>query len=515
MTPPAGAQIANRCKLCHPQEVKEYEATQMAHSLGRPQPGLSGEFFHAASDTHFEVESSESGMIQRIKRHGVSGEYHIAYALGSGTHAFAFLIDVNGHLFQSPLGYFAGRGWGMSPGLEKARAPDFYRPITPDCLVCHAGRARPIDDTFNTYQNPPFEAQGITCDRCHGPVEAHLKNPVPGSIINPAKLPPRERASVCEQCHLAGEERIPNPGMQLSDFRAGMKLEDVYTVYVDKASLSPEGAKPLQVISHVQQLALSRCARESHGKLWCGTCHDPHLQPKDPAAYFRPKCLSCHEQKLLATHPKPDDDCIGCHMPRRPVSDGAHTVFTDHRIEINPPPVTSTVASIPPPEELVAWHEPAGALAERNLGLADIKVGERFESFPMVHEGFKLLTAAREKFPNDPAVLLGIGKVFLVVNDGTQAAKRFELLIQQQPDVALNYDYAGLAQKELHDKSKAVAYEKRAIQLDPQMVTPYQELLDIYSDTHDIEGFLETLQQYHQAFPQKLDAQELLVRARK
>ncbi len=486
----------------------------MAHSLSRPKPGFSGKYFHAASGSHFEIVSSKSGMIQRIERHGVNGEYPVAYVLGSGAHAFSYLIELNGHLFQSPLGYFPGRGWAMSPGYEEARAPDFDRPVTPDCLFCHSGRARPVEKTLNTYQDPPFEAEGITCERCHGPVDAHLKNPVPGSIVNPANLPPRERSSVCEQCHLAGEDRVPNPGMQLSDFHAGMKLEDVYTVYVDKDSLNPEGANSFRVISQVQQLALSRCARESQGKLWCGTCHDPHVQPKAPVTYFRAKCLSCHGQKLLARHPKPDYNCIGCHKPRRPVSDGAHTVFTDHRIEIHPPPATSTTDRTPPPTELVAWHEPAGDLAKRNLGLANIKVGEQIESFPMVNAGFELLNAVRDKFPDDPAVPLGIGKVFLVVNDGAQAAQTFEPLIQQQPDVTLNYFYAGLAEKELHDKSKAVEYLEKAIRLDPQLVPPYQELLDIYSADHDREKLLETLQRYHHAFPQKLDAQEVLARAR-
>ncbi len=511
---PSPARPANHCENCHPQEVKGYEASQMAHSLSRPKPGFSGKFFHAVSNTHFEVASSKSGMIQRIERDGVSGEYPIAYVLGSGAHALSFLIELNGHLFQSPLGYFPGRGWGMSPGYERDRAPDFDRPITADCLFCHAGRARPVENTLNSYEDPPFEAEGITCERCHGPVEAHLKNPVPGSIINPANLPPRERSSVCEQCHLAGEERVPNPGAQLSDFHAGMKLEDVYTVYVDKASLRPEGATPLHVISQVQQLALSRCARESQGKLWCGTCHDPHLQPKEPVAYFRAKCLACHGEKLLAKHSKPNYNCIGCHMPRRPVSDGAHTVFTDHRIEIHPPPASGTPASIPPPTERVAWHEPAGALADRNLGLADIKVGERSESFPMVHAGFELLLGARDRFPDDPAVPLGIGKVYLVVNDGAQAARNFELLIQQQPGTPLNYFYAGLAEKELHDEGKAVGYLEKAIQLDPQLVPPYQELLDIFSAAHDTEKLRETLQRYHQAFPQKLDAQEVLAHTR-
>jgi len=54
-------------------------------------------------------------MIQRLERNGVTAEYEVAYALGSGTHAFAYLIQLSDRLFQSPIGYFPGRGWEMSP----------------------------------------------------------------------------------------------------------------------------------------------------------------------------------------------------------------------------------------------------------------------------------------------------------------------------------------------------------------------------------------------------------------
>src|SRR5438477_172266 len=106
------------CARCHPKEVSGFAVTQMAHALGAPKPGLSGKYFHAVSGTHFTIESTSSGMVQHIERGGAAGEYKIPNALGSGAHAFAYLIELNGHLFQSPLGYFAGRGWGMSPGFE-------------------------------------------------------------------------------------------------------------------------------------------------------------------------------------------------------------------------------------------------------------------------------------------------------------------------------------------------------------------------------------------------------------
>jgi hypothetical protein len=449
-------------------------------------------------------------MVQRLERNGASGKYKVAYEIGSGTHAFAYLIELQDHLFQSPLGYFAGRGWDMSPGYENSKAPDFDRAITPDCLVCHSGRALPVPGTWNTYQNPPFEAEAIGCERCHGPTEAHLQNPVPGSIVNPANLPPRARDSICEQCHLNGEERVPNPGKRLSDFRPGQNLEDVYTVYVTAASRDPLRPYPLRVVSQVQQLALSTCARKSEGKLWCGTCHDPHLQPADPKTYFRDRCLSCHGVVLLKSHPKPNDDCIRCHMPLRPVTDGAHTVFTDHRISRRPLPQSDAAGADGPPT-LVAWHDPPAALAQRNLGLACIKVGDRRESPPLISQGFQLLYACCSDLPDDPPVLAGIGNALLAAGQASFAAGVFERAILIEPNNALSYLHAGLAEKALHDKEKTVDYLEKAMQLDPILEQPYRELVKFYAEDHDTVMLQRTSERYLKAFPESIRAQLLVL----
>ena len=171
----------------------------------------------------------------------------------------------------------------MAPGYEESRSPDFSRPVTLECLLCHSGKPQPIPDTLNRYRTPPFLEESISCERCHGSGEAHEKRPVPGSIVNPAKLEARARDSICEQCHLAGEVRIPNPGKSMADFQPGQRLEDAFTIYV---AAQPAGAT-LKVVSHAEQLALSACARNSGGKLWCGTCHNPHERPAQAAQYSR------------------------------------------------------------------------------------------------------------------------------------------------------------------------------------------------------------------------------------
>ena len=70
-------------------------------------------------------------MTQRMERDGLASQYSIAYSVGSGAHAVSYLIEVGNHLFESPLSYYAQFGWGISPGYENLKAPDFYRAVRP------------------------------------------------------------------------------------------------------------------------------------------------------------------------------------------------------------------------------------------------------------------------------------------------------------------------------------------------------------------------------------------------
>ena len=503
------------CAECHPKEVAGFEATPMGRSLGVPPRVPAGKFDHDASGSRFKVEWDGVRMIQHVERGGVHAEYEMSYAVGSGTHAFAYLTTIGGHLFESPLGYFPGRGWGMSPGYEHDTKPDFYRPVTPECLFCHAGSTRPLPGAYNAYQDPPFEAQAITCERCHGPTEAHLRAPLPGSIVNPAKLAPRARDSVCEQ-HAPLRARVANRGKQLSDFRAGENLEDVFDVYVSGVSKNSEAPDGLRVVSQVQQLALSKCARQSKGKLWCGTCHDPHSEPAQAATNFRARCLECHGEALVKRHPNPSDDCVGCHMPRRPVTDGAHTIFTDHRIAIHTSRELAASSAAcrryargsKAPASLFAWQEPAGALAQRNLGLAEVNVGDRLESFDLVNQGFQLLMNCWDSFPNDPALLTGLGRALLAAGHGPEAAAAFEQAIQIEPSVAVRYLNAALAvEGRALDDQKAIGNLEKTIQLDPLLEQPGLELALIYVAEHDPDMVRRTDERYLHAFPKSIRAQ--------
>jgi Cytochrome c554 and c-prime len=154
-----------------------------------------------------------TGYWQQLESGAEATDYRIDYVIGSGNHASGYLLDVAGHLFQSPIAYYKSRqAYDLAPGYEGLSHPDFTRPISEACLFCHAGAALKIPGTSNQYRSPPFAAESITCERCHGSAEKHLTDPRAGTIINPAKLAPAACDSICEQCHLLGVGRVLNPG---------------------------------------------------------------------------------------------------------------------------------------------------------------------------------------------------------------------------------------------------------------------------------------------------------------
>ncbi len=468
------AAFSQPCAACHSKQVEGYAKTGMGRSLRTPKSEPGGSFEHAKSNTTFLTRSTPSGVVQRMSHDGQNSDFLIEAVIGSGNHASCYVARVGDHLFQSPICFYK-RGYDMAPGYEDNPAPGFSRPVTLECLQCHSGKPLPIANSLNRYESPAFAEEAISCNRCHGDTAAHLKRPVRGSIVNPARLMGAVRDSVCEQCHLSGAARVLNPGKSFADFRPGQRTEDVFTTYV---AAGQSGAQPLKVVSHVEQMARSRCAIESKGKLWCGTCHDPHNKPEEPAAYFREKCLGCHQGPLPAAHPAKSSNCLPCHMPQREADDGGHTAFTDHWIERRP---RNPAAGAPAIERLAVWREPAPAVRARNLGLAMMTVGTRDSVPAMVEEGLKALRGVAA----DSSVLTGIGSALQARHEPVEAAKAFERAMTLNPKDPLAAESAGMARLEAGDKAAATQHLERALTLDPLLLPDIDVLLKLYREAGD------------------------------
>lgn len=453
----------------------------MSRSLRTASGEPDGEYVHAKSNTQFLVRSSRTAVYQRMQHDGQNWDYRIDYVVGSGSHASCYLARVGDHLFESPICLYPERGYAMAPGYEENSAPGYTRPVTIECLLCHSGKPLPIPGTLNGYRTPAFSEEAISCDRCHGDSAAHLRRPIPGSIVNPAKLPPAERDSVCERCHLAGAIRVLNPRKNLTDFHPGQALESAFTTYVAAA---PQAAgKPLRVISQSEQLAQSRCLTGSQGRMWCGTCHDPHDPPKDAVAYYRGKCLGCHRQALPAAHPARTTDCMSCHMPRREAEDGGHTAFTDHRIQRRPEKETPPA----PLQALRAWREPPGPWRDRNRALALNYAGIRYSSPAMVSESYAMLLPLEKTFPNDPDVLTALGNALLNRSRPADAASTFERALAARHDDPALEDDAGEAFLKAGGRPSAARHFEKALALDPLLLPVIEALLQIYRDAGDTD----------------------------
>jgi len=484
-----------RCVTCHPKEDAGYAKTGMARSLapvGASALPPDGSFEHEFSKTKFTVHSAGSTMTQSLSRKDETAEQTATFVIGSGSHAFGYLTQAGDHVFQSPLAYYTVKKiWDVAPGYESEPYPDFSRPVTAECLFCHAGKTLPIADSLNRYQSGVFSAYSITCERCHGDVSAHLNNPAPGSIVNPAKLAGAARASVCEQCHLTGEARIPNPGKAITGFKPGQALEDYYTTYIAAESTG----QSIKVVSHAEQLALSKCSLKSVDKLWCGTCHNPHDKPAETAAYYRGRCLSCHAATLEKSHAAADRDCVGCHMPKMPAKDGGHTAFTNHRI-LRTPGVQLEGAQ---PDTLTAWREPDTYLKDRNLAIALVTVGLQNQSSAEVIRGYKMMNRLAKDFPNDPALFTTLGSVLMKAKEPVEALKCFRKVIVLKPGYAPYYVNLAAALIANNQPADAVMQLEKARALDPLLQEPVRMLHQLYHEEGQKDKSDAVLSEYDKA----------------
>ncbi len=460
--------------FCHAEQVQGFARSAMAHALRRADEEPDGVV--SAHGSTITMHSSPAGSFQTWENAGDKSEYRIDYVIGSGQHASGYLVAIGGHLFQSPVAYYKSRkSYDLAPGYENQPDPDFTRPVTEECLLCHSGTALHVAGTLNQYRSPAFAAEGITCERCHGAAEKHLADPREGTIINPAKLEPAARDSVCEQCHLFGVARVPNPGKKLADFTPGAPLENTYTIYRNVMPVgSPAG--DFKVISHVEQLALSACVRNSGGRLWCATCHNPHEQLIQSAEYYRLRCLSCHTANLPSSHPAKKSDCLACHMPRRDAKDGGHTVFTDHRIQRKP----ETPVELPANSGIAAWREPAPELQRRNLGIAYIDVGMQRHSSSFVVQGYRALTEVQGQFTNDSDFFKWIGEALLLGKQNSDAQLAFGRALQLDPDSALTEASAAAPYIQEGDSEDAIHHLERAVSLDPLFLPAASTLIGLY-----------------------------------
>src|SRR5579883_816761 len=178
---------ATTCATCHPHEAARYARTPMGRSLVVPEAAPAGTVNHPSSGSRITISQGQDGvMTHTLAERGLSSTHSIAYQVGNQLMGRTYLVAFGDALFESPASWFRRYGWDVSPGYVSSPMIDFDRPITAECLFCHSGNAQFRDPDGRHLVNTSLTA--ITCERCHGSGEAHMKRPSAQNIVNPAKL---------------------------------------------------------------------------------------------------------------------------------------------------------------------------------------------------------------------------------------------------------------------------------------------------------------------------------------
>jgi len=364
--------------------------------------------------------------------------------------------------------------WDLSPGYENINMR-FNRPIVEECMHCHNDY-----NSFEKFSVNRFTeniSEGISCERCHGPGQLHVekhKTPIQQSdeyaidrtIVNPAHLSTDLQMDVCRQCHLQGEISVFKSGKNSTDFRPGMQLSSVKTVFIEDQL--PKG--DFRIASHGGRLSLSACFMESEGGMTCTTCHNPHEPVQDRSRdYFNNQCLSCHPPQRLSKLEKHSiqEDCVHCHMRQGATEDILHVNFTDHWIRKNIDVLTDNE------NRMLIKREKTVKLIDffdEKDDASDIRKGIAYVHF-------------FENRHSDPSYLI---KAILLLNKGLE---RLPKHVEGNYNLARAYQLQG-------ENTKPIALYKKVTKLDPSHMWSLYQLgrLYLYDDTkQSLSYFLQAI----------------------
>lgn len=500
--PAAGGYVGSRaCAECHPKIAASFAKHPMGRSARRVATAhdlknagdAKSSVFKPAAGLEYQIREDNGRVVHEEIIRGADGtelsrqtvQVHIA--LGSGQRGHSYLIDRGEALFVSPIAWYSQKSrWGLSPNYVPFKNERFERPATRACLRCHLGHMEfePREQKAAVVK-PVIQELAIGCENCHGPGKAHVayrrsdQQTGLDPIVNPSKLSPPKRESVCNQCHLSGREIVPRYGRKLEDFRPGMHLSDVLCVFT--AGRSTADGENTKAVSHVEQMRSSRCFQKSADRLGCISCHDPHSKPaaNERPAFFNARCAKCHIEaqsgcaESLAKRRKPEigNSCIRCHMPRFDAGDVPHTTQTDHRILRRP---------------------------NQHGGDAKSPTGQSPGAL-ILFDGDRLSETARNR-----ATHIAMARFAEVAQDQKSARRAgiaLRQVLKQAPDDSLTLDALARCHAVLGQVDSAVDYWKRALQAAPNDQAILYSLTLFLYDTGKFRAALPNMIRFNRANP--------------
>jgi hypothetical protein len=513
--------------------------------------------YNAKNNRTYTVYQQDGNMYQSAYELDKNGRkiYSIAhkidYVTGGESVGYTYLYRVGAWIFQAPLSYYIRtKSWELSPGYA-ADDVGFSRVMTTGCLLCHNGQPDPVAKRDGMFKEPPFRfgELGVSCETCHGPGALHVQemqtkkgrilgpNEVDTSIVNPAKLSPRLADDLCRECHQAGDAEVIYPGKTVMDYRPGTPLTE--TMVIVKRPIKPEQREEANrletnppIRGSLEQplwwknstLELSQCYQASHGRLTCSTCHSIHHAPlpENKEAAYRAACLTCHKESSCTL--KPDDskrlaikdDCIECHMEKRPVAGIAHSNDTKHRIVRYPgQPLPEFAFEQPKPDlpGLLWLNRPDGQPNARIPDLAQLEAyftAARKDSSLWPY-WFRKLDELSKSAPDDPAVLNSLGAVALAEKrDNAKAADYFSRALKQGAEAPITFLNLATALGNMGRAEEAQVVLERGVAAYPYSGPLVARLALQYAADGQRWRAQSLIQEYRKIFPENPEVRQAL-----
>jgi hypothetical protein len=306
------------CAPCHSAETARFATAAMTRALEsagncailRANPKLAVTLGNYAYEivrvsTNSSVGTSGDQSIYTVTDGKETIRVPVEWAFGQGAAGQTYVFQRDGKWYESRVSYFAAlRGLDLTIGhavsahsLEEAVGRVTAVSEMRLCFDCHA---------TNIAKTGPLSlkgvGEGVKCERCHGPTEAHLT--AGGQMKKLGRLTTEEQLDFCGQCH---------------------------RTWSQVALKGPRGIQNVRFQPY--RLANSRCYDAADRRIRCTACHDPHGDVETVTTAYDAKCTACHSRAAARRCKVAQANCVTCHMPRLELP-GSHQKFTDHRIRI-------------------------------------------------------------------------------------------------------------------------------------------------------------------------------------
>lgn len=524
------------CVLCHSEIYNTFKETGMGRSFYPPSPEniiedylKNNTVYDKKSDLYYEMYQKGNDFYQGEYRLDERGKKihelnkKVDFIVGSGNHNRTYLSNENGFIFEMPVTWYSEKKiWDLSPGYRKKNLR-FSRPIVEECMNCHNSYTGLTEYSENHYGTDL--PHGIGCERCHGPGQLHVEmrtrtkydeqssGIIDSTIVNPKHLPLDLQFHVCLQCHLQGDVTVVKVGKKDGDFRPGLLLTEVKSVFIRAGVESGD----FRIASHGARIALSECFKQSAGKLVCTVCHNPH-EPVQTLSreHFNGKCLNCHDIAALSKQPphiahKAGSDCVACHMTQGTTSDVLHVNFTDHWIRRKAKTFSKSqmdsLLQIREPVRLKCFFDEQDPGLDIRLGIAYVRFFEaKHADKNYLSRALPLLEDGLRDNPQHQNALYYLGLAYMHLGRLGDAKEQFEDLIRWNSGNALAYFQLGRILEKMEQLEHALAAYRKSLQSFQENAKAFNNMGNIYARTGRVEEGVKSYQQALKVQPNNANA---------